>query len=201
MSMNLWEMPFTRYEDLKTYDAGIVMGGIVTYNDEHNRIQFLRGADRLFQAIDLYKMGKIKKIIFTGGSGFILYPEFKEGALVKKYVMRLGIPENDFLVESESRNTRENALFTKQLLDRENIKGDLLLITSAFHMRRSLACFNKVNVFPEPYCTDSYVRDENKPRVFDLESLLIPSVEPLLEWTNFIHEMVGYVIYKMVGYA
>ena len=177
------------------------MGGVLAYNEEKGRTQFLRGADRLFQAIDLYKQGKIKKIIFTGGSGLVLNPEFKEGVLVKKYVIKLGIPESDFLVGNEYRNTYENDVFTKQLLDRENIKGNLLLITSAFHMRRSLGCFAKVGLYPKPFCADKYISDEKKVIDIKIVEWLIPSLDIMTEWTNFIHELVGYGVYKIVGYV
>ena len=70
----LWEIPAKNYESMKTYDYGIVLGGMSVNDDELNRVQFFRGVDRLIQAIDLYKRGIIKKIIFTSGSGRILHP-------------------------------------------------------------------------------------------------------------------------------
>jgi uncharacterized SAM-binding protein YcdF (DUF218 family) len=199
--VHAWEIPPTNYTGDEVYDAAIVLGGVTHYDAEHNRMQFLRGADRLFQAIDLYKMKKANKILFTGGSGELLHPEYKEGALIKEYVMKLGIPSSDFIIENESRNTHENAMFTKQLLIKEKITGKLLLITSAFHMRRSLACFNKVGVFPTPYSTDVYGKPIKRAKEQDWSSLIIPSIEPMVDWTNFIHELVGYCIYKIVGYA
>jgi uncharacterized SAM-binding protein YcdF (DUF218 family) len=201
--MSLWELPQTNYKDLKTYQAGIVMGGVTGNHKEHDRIQFIRGADRLFQAIDLYKKGIIKKIVFTGGSGYVTKPELKEGAMVKQYILRLGIPADDFIVENESRNTYENALFTKQLLKDSCISGNLVLITSAFHMRRSLACFNKQGIYPDPFCVDVYAEKQANvfPFFISIEKLIIPSLEPLQDWTNFIHELIGYTVYKIAGYA
>lgn len=196
-----WETPPSQHPYAGQYDAVIVLGGVSHYNAEVDRIQFLRGADRLFQAIDLYKTGKVKKIVFAGGSGYILHPEYKEGALIKKYVLKLGIPESDFVIENESRNTHENAVFTKHLLEQEKISGKLLLITSAFHMRRSLACFNKEGLFPDPYSADVYGKPIKGKKSIDFNTLIIPSLEPLMDWTNFIHELVGYVVYKISGYA
>jgi len=199
--MGAWEAPPCKQPYVGKYDAVIVLGGVSQYNAALDRIQFIRGADRLFQAIDLYKTGKVKKIVFTSGSGYILHPEYKEGALVKKYVLRLGIPESDFLIENESRNTHENAVFTKHLLEREKISGKLLLITSAFHMRRSLGCFNKEGLFPDTFSADIYSKQIKQKKNIDWGSLIIPSIEPLSDWTNFIHELVGYVVYKISGYA
>ncbi len=195
--MRQWEIPATRYENLKIYDAGIVLGGMVIYDQNLDRLQFLRGSDRLFQALELYKRGTIKKIIFTGGSGSILHPDEKEGNYVKRYLLTLGVPEQNFLIENESRNTHENATFTKQLIDKENIKGNYLLITSAFHMRRSLACFNKAGIIAAPYSTDRY----SGPRKFEFDHLFIPNLSAMEDWNNFLKEIIGFVTYKIMGYA
>lgn len=195
--MRNWEIPATKYGDLKTYDNGIVLGGILTYDEEYDRLQFQRGADRLLQAIELYKHGFIKKIIFTGGSGSILHPDKKEGMFVKRYLLTLGIPEQDFFIENESRNTHENAVMTKQLIDDKNIKGDFLLITSAFHMRRSLACFKKAEITVVPYSTDRY----SGPRKFEFDHLLIPNFSAINDWNNFLKELVGFITYKIMRYA
>ena len=95
----------------------------------------------------------------------MLKPEEKEGPLIERSLMMLGIPKSDFLIEGESKNTHENAVFTKAFLDEEKVNGQLLLITAAFHMRRSLACFTKMGIRAEPYSTDRYAG----PRKFDLE--------------------------------
>src|SRR5437868_5436330 len=50
--MRVWEVPATRYQDLQKYDAGIVLGGMLTYDVAYDRIQFQRGADRLLQAVE-----------------------------------------------------------------------------------------------------------------------------------------------------
>lgn len=192
----MWETPATRFQDLKNYEAGIVLGGMSVYDFEMERAQFFRGADRLMQAVELYRRGKIKKIIFTGGSGRILHPEMKEGDYIKRYLLYMGIPEKDFLIESESKNTRENAVFTKALLEKENIKGNFLLITSAFHMNRSSGCFNKAGIETQPYSTDRYAGV----RKFELDHLLVPEPSVLYNWTTLIHEIVGYVVYRAIGY-
>lgn len=192
-----WEIPITRYESLKKYEAGIVLGGMMVYDKEYDRLQFQRGADRLLQSVELYKKGYIKKIIFTGGSGSILHPDEKEGAWVQRYLLTIGIPQKDFLIENESQNTHENAVFTKALLDNENLKGNFLLITSAFHMRRSLGCFEKEGILVSPYSTDRYAG----PRKFEFDYLFIPDASTLYDFNNLIHEIIGFITYKIVGYA
>ncbi len=195
--VRLWEIPATHYEDLKTYDIGILLGGFVKYDKKYDRLQFYRSSDRLLQTVELYKRGYIKKIFFTGGSGSVLEPDAKEGTYVKRYLLTLGIPEQDFYIENESNNTHENAVFTKQILDEKNIKGNFLLITSATHMRRSLACFSKIGIATTPYSTDRYAG----PRKFDFDFLIIPNVSPLNDWSTLIKEWVGFITYKIAGYA
>jgi uncharacterized SAM-binding protein YcdF (DUF218 family) len=195
--MRAWEIPAVKYEELDTCDAGIVLGGMMDYDKEFDRLQFYRGSDRLWQAIALYRKGKIKKILFSGGSGSITYPEKKEAPLVKKYLITLGIPGDDILTESESKNSYENAINTKSILFENFPGGKYLLITSACHMRRAMACFKKEGIKVIPYSTDRY----SGPRKFQLDHLLIPSAETLFNWNNLIHEWVGFIIYKTAGYA
>jgi uncharacterized SAM-binding protein YcdF (DUF218 family) len=195
--MHLWEVPATPYKELGTYEAGIVLGGMSVNDEELGRPQFFRGVDRLIQAVDLYKRGIIKKIIFTGGSGRILEPDMKEGVYLKDYILKMGVKEEDLLLESESNNTHENAAFTKTLLDTQKISGKLLLITSAFHMRRSLGCFKKQGIWTEPYSTDRF----SGPSKFEFDYAFIPDVSALSGWTGLIHEVIGFITYKVKGYC
>ncbi len=192
-----WEVPATKYENLQKFDVGIVLGGMSVYDQDFQRPQFYRGVDRLIQAVELYKLGIIKKIVFTGGSGRILHPDMKEGVYLKRYLLFMGIPEKDFFVESESQNTRENALFTKKLIEEKKVKGPFLLITSAFHMRRSLNCFRVVGLKVTPYSTDRYAG----PRKFEFDHLFIPNTSSINDWNTLIHEVVGYITYKIIGYG
>ncbi len=195
--VRMWEIPATPYEDVKKVEYGIVLGGMSVNDEDLNRVQFFRGVDRLIQTIDLYKRGVIKKIIFTGGSGRILKPEMKEAGLLKPYILKMGVLEEDLIIENESKNTKENATFTKKIVDSLQLKNDYLLITSAFHMRRSLGCFKKEGFVVTAYSTDRYVG----PRKFEFDHLFIPNISTINDWNNLIHEVVGFVIYKLMGYA
>jgi uncharacterized SAM-binding protein YcdF (DUF218 family) len=192
----LWEIPATKYEELNTYETGIVLGGMVQYDRDFDRLQFSGSSDRLLQAIELYKRRKIKKIFFTGGSGSILHADIKEAPLVKRYLLTIGIPEEDIIIESESKNTRENAVNTRHIIDSLSLKGPFLLVTSAFHMRRSLGCFKKVGLDVVSYSTDRY---SGKP-MFVFDNLFIPSTQALEDWDLLLHEVTGYWVYHVSGY-
>ena len=197
-AMRAWEKPATKISDIHgTYDAGIVLSGMVMYDNSIDRIQFNRRNDRLMQAISLYKMGKIRKIVFSGGSGSLVYTYLKESEMVKKFLVEIGIPAEDIITENKSNNTRENALFTKEVLDKEIPHGKFLLFTSAFHMRRAVACFKKVGIEVTPYSTDRY----SGPRKYYPDHLLIPNSGALFDWNSLLHEIIGYGIYKVMGYA
>lgn len=194
--MRLWEVPAVSQSELGKYDAAIVLGGLIFYDEQLDRLQFTRSGDRLWQAVELYKKGYVRKIVFAGGSGSILHADIKEGPLVQRYLITLGIPAEDILVEAESRNTRENAVNAKALLDKEIPDGKFLLVTSAFHMRRSMGCFEKVGMNATPYTTDRY----SGPRKWELDHLIVPNVETMMSWNTLLHEIVGCIVYKVSGY-
>ncbi len=194
-----WEVPGMHYKDLQTYDAGIVLGGILEYDMSFDRIKFQHGADRLFQAIELYKTGVIKKVFFVGGSGSIEFPYLKEGMFVRRYLLTVGIPDKDIWIENESRNTRENAVNALAFLNSHDYQsGNFLLITSAYHMRRATGCFNKVGIKVTPYSVE---RNAGPDRRYTLDHLLVPNVQTLMWWEALIHEWIGMTIYKIKGYA
>jgi len=194
--MRKWEVPAVNADSLAIYDAGIVLGTTIHYDAKLDRIQFLQTSDRLFQAVDLYKKGKIKKIVYSGGSGSVLHQDEKEAPWLKRYLMAIGIPEQDMIFENESKNTRENATLTKPLLEQYIPNGKYLLITSAYHMRRSVKCFEKAGIHVDPFSADRI----SGPRKFEINHLLLPNAWTLADWYAFNHELLGYITYKMAGY-
>jgi uncharacterized SAM-binding protein YcdF (DUF218 family) len=196
-AMRLWEVPAVKDSQLNgTYDTGIILGGLMFIDNYNDRLQFNRRNDRLMQGVLLYKKGIIKKILFTSGSGSLEYPDIKEAPLARRFLLSIGIPDEDVLIESESNNTHENAKFSKAILDKKFPGGKFLVITSAFHMRRSLACFAKEGINTTPYSTDRY----SGPRKFVFAHAFIPRAETLFNWDTLIHEMIGCLTYKFAGY-
>ncbi len=198
--MRAWEMPQSKIENNnKVYEYAIVLGGLTTYYDKKtDQIGFNRSVDRLMQAIKLYKKGKVKKIIFTGGDGSILKEIGSEGELLQKYVIQTKIIlSSDFIVENNSRNTHENAEFVAKLFKTARLKGNAVIITSAFHMRRALGCFRKEGISVDYYVADRY----SGKRKYVPDHLLIPQTDAFDKWNIILHEMVGFVVYKVMGYS
>ncbi len=199
-AVRLWEKPDRNAKMLQqaNYSAGILLcGDVVDYDKSIDKLIFRSGADRLLQTIDLYKNGTISKIIISGGSGHLIYKDRTEASFIKLYLTRIGINDEDILFESSSRNTYENAKFTAILLKDNNIRGPLLLITSAMHMRRAAAAFRKLNINIEEYPTSKITGQ----RMVDIDHLIVPSLTTLSNWKILIHEITGYIAYKLMGYC
>jgi uncharacterized SAM-binding protein YcdF (DUF218 family) len=192
-----WETPITPIDQIgKAYDIGIVLGGMASFDSSVQYLQFHQSSDRLWQTLNLYKSGKIKRIFISGGSGSLLHKKETEADRIYSFLLRLGIPAQDMLMETNSRNTRENAVETAKIINQINPNASCLLVTSALHMKRALGCFQKVHLDVHPYSTDFW----SGKRSFDPEKLLMPSAGNIEGWGFFIREMVGYYTYKLKGY-
>ena len=197
-AMRVWEVTTPDLKPTQKYKYAIVLGGMTWYDARQDKPQFLRSADRLFQTLPLLGDKQIQKLIITGGSGSINHPEEKEAAILKRYLLKCGYADSTIIIENESRNTRENALFTKHLMDSLHIQDSTLFITSAFHLRRAKGCFNKAGIKNIVlYPTDRY----SGPRKFEFDYLFIPNPDALQESTLLLHEMMGWFIYKIKGYC
>ncbi|HXP52304.1 MAG TPA: YdcF family protein [Bacteroidia bacterium] len=191
-----WEMPAIQQSEIKgKYDVAIVLGGYTDYDSKFDRVQFQHGADRLFQALELYKKGMVKKILIDGGSGNLKGTNI-EAANLHKYLLNIGVPDSAMIFEPRSRNTRENATFVKPILDSVAKNGRYLLITSGYHMRRAIGCFNKAGISTLAYSTDRIAG----PMKFDLDYMFIPDLGAIYCWEALLHEWIGYMSYKMAGY-
>ncbi len=179
------------------YDLAIVLGGMGRVDERQHRFDFTCSGDRLFQTLGLYYKKRVHKILITGGSGSISHPDEREATYVKDYLKTISVPDSTIIIENESKNTYENAVFTKHILDSLHFKGSILLVTSSFHMRRSLAIFKKAgyqNI--TPYITNKFTGN----RKYEFDYCLLPNAEAVTTFNLIIHEIVGYITYKIKGY-
>lgn len=195
--LRMWESPIRHLESGQTFEAALVLGGnMVNYDKENMRFIFRRHTDRFLQAYLLYSKGVVQKIIISGGPGHPLHPDETEALFLYNFFKDIGVPSSDLFYEINSRNTFENAIGSKMLIEQSGIKGPTLLITSAVHMPRALACFEAQGIDVISYPTDFFTGN----RRYDAEHLFIPSVESLVKWKILMHEMIGYIAYKFSGY-
>jgi uncharacterized SAM-binding protein YcdF (DUF218 family) len=182
---------------MPVYEYAVVLSGVVNIDmPPRDRVHYHKGADRVLHPAQLYKEGKIKKIIITGGSGRIFTEGRPEADELKKTLLMCGVAEEDILIERESFNTHENAVFTKRMLDSIGVRSKVLLVTSAYHMPRSMGCFKKAgiefDIFPVDYYQSSWK--------WTPDFWLIPSERALIGWNILIREWLGYGMYFIMGY-
>lgn len=179
------------------YTYGIVLGGYSHWDWERDRVEFSGIADRLLEGIRLYKLGRIGKLVLASDGSII---ECVNGVGMKGnpegmmgFLKAMGMPEEDVILETKAWNTMENATFTLDLIGEGLKREPSLLITSAVHMRRSLATFKKAGICAVPYITDTPVK------VGDVGVSWWPSLKVLLLWRELLHEWIGYVVYRAKG--
>ena len=198
-TFQLYETPAVPMASMRdTFDIGIVLGGFSNPNfPVDNRLNFNEAANRLMDALVLYKKGIIRKLLISGGDGNLIGKKSSEAERVEPFLWAMGVRQEDILLENNSRNTRENALFCKQLLDSLQLgTSKLLLITSAFHTPRSMGCFRKVGLTVTPFPAH-FIGKKVSWRASDW---LIPNSDALDNWESIIKEWVGYVVYALKGY-
>ena len=192
-----WEVQTIHIDSIKKpYDYGIVLGGFNTYDVKFDRVNFNKASDRLWQTLLLYKQGKIKKILISGGEGRIIKENYSESEITKEFLIKIGIPEGDILIEPNSRNTYENAIETAKIVKHQHTNQTYIIITSAIHMKRAQACFKKAGINCDTFSTD---RIAGKTK-FLFDYCFIPDLKALENWRVLIREIVGYISYSIVGY-
>ena len=196
--LGVWEMPSRNANTIQSsYDVGIVLGGSMRfYNNNTQRIVYGSSVDRVMQAIDLYQNKKIKKILLSGGSGYVLFKEWREATWLAEMLYKCNIPKEDVIIENDSRNTYENAQRTSEILSVGGYGTNFLLITSATHMRRSLLCFAKAGLTVHPYPVD----ERSGKGIYTPDRLFIPDSQNISNWDVLIHEWIGMLTYKVAGY-
>lgn len=82
------------------YEGAIVLGGFGRENGVFgDRFEFSDSANRLNQALELYRQSRVKQVIVTDGSAAILTEKMGEGDAVERFLERLKFPQEELLVE------------------------------------------------------------------------------------------------------
>ncbi len=182
--------PSKPLSDYEQADAIVVLGGSIgakvypRYEAEETE------GSRLLPALRLYNKNKSKLIIVSGGVPYksIDGTERTESTDMKDILMDFGIPKENIIEENRSRNTVENALYVKEIMEAKGIKK-ILLVTAAVHMRRAMMIFNRVGIqaIPVP-CL--HKASERKYKLGDF----IPEVGAMNGMNSLFKEFMGYWI-------
>lgn len=176
--------------------TAILLTGIVGFDSSGNGY-FGRSSDRFIQSAHLLHSKQIKRLILSGGSGNFWRKEKTESLFLRQQFLLQGIPDSALLAETLSRNTFENAIHTRHLIDSLQLKGPFLLITSALHMPRAKKVFTKAGIAIIPYPCDFKVY----PQVPDFKNTVYPDISYMRDWQDLIKEWVGTIAYGLTGKA
>lgn len=191
----------------------IVLGGMVDVLRMANGSipEFNEGADRFIHGILLARKIDADYLLFTGGAGLMGAREkghspvdmrLSEGRMLQQFFEKNRfLSDVKLLFEKKSRNTHENAVYSfdylsKVLPEKDRIHGRFIVVTSAFHMHRSIGCFKKAGfknlvAYPVDY------RAVSEP-VFP-ESW-VPSLRGINTLTITLKEYIGIWVYRISGY-
>lgn len=136
--------------EVRSCDAYIVLGGGINENAPGLDGEGQLSNDSLPRVVEAYRLYIRHKrpIILSGGK---VYGIKEEAEIAKRFLISVGVDEAHIITEGKSRDTRENALFVKEIAEKKGIKR-AVLITSAFHMKRSVQLFKKYypDILPYP---------------------------------------------------
>ncbi len=152
-------------------------------------------ADRVLYAARLFRAGIAPRVIVSGGNVFPQSGVAAEAHYAAELLGEWGVPAAAILTETTSRNTYENALQTRQLLNRHNLER-VLLVTSGFHMPRALAVFTSAGVVAAPAVSDVIMVRHDAPGVLRF----IPNASALETTTLACKEYLGLMVYRWRGW-
>lgn len=177
-------------------DTAVLLGGYCWLDQGLNRIAFSESGDRFLQILKEYQSNRITTLIVSGGSGNLWNKKESEAMLTADYLKKGAFRSDHLIVESHSKNTYENAQFTKAIVGIENPR--VLLVSSAFHLKRAMKTFQKAGFDPVPYPAHFLAEPI---RNYTLESYLIPSPGAFVKWELLLKEKIGYLVYRLKGYC
>jgi uncharacterized SAM-binding protein YcdF (DUF218 family) len=156
--------------------------GVVTLND---------AAERMTSAVELARRFPAARILFSGGSGQLMASGPSEAALAQRLFTDLGIDPGRLILEDRSRDTAENAVFSKALAEPKSGEH-WLLVTSASHMPRAVGAFRRAG-FP----VDAYPVDWRTRGPIDLILPFVNVSDGLKRTDTAMREWVGLAIYRL----
>jgi uncharacterized SAM-binding protein YcdF (DUF218 family) len=180
-----------------TANGIIVLGGAVDelVTNSSGQATLNQAAERMTEAVTLARLYPTVRLVFSGGSSLVNQSEaslsLKEADVARQLFENLGLYKLRLVFESESRNTWENAVNTKALIQPQ--EGETwLLVTSAYHMPRSVGIFRKVGWNVIPYPTDYRVIPGKRQANIGFSEKLYIIDQATKEW-------VGLISYYLLG--
>jgi len=193
------EDPYARTpssQELQSYFGVVVLGGALEPSHVwEGRTQFALNdaAERMTAPLVLLRQNPALQLLFTGGEGDLLDRGLSEAARARIFYESLGLAPQRLRVEDQSRTTFENAVLSARVPGVDPSRR-WLLVTSAWHMRRSLATFQKAGWNVTPYAVDFSTGSRTPWTAYSL-------VRGSRKWALLLHEWLGLLAYRMAGHA
>ena len=174
-------------------DGIIVLGGAIDGSGPGDQVVLNEGAERLTVVPELARRYPNARILFSGGSGALIDDGKAEAKFALRLLESLGVARGRITLEDHSRNTVENAVYSKAIVQPKPDER-WLLVTSAYHMPRAIGVFRKAGFPVEPYPVDW--------RASGLDDALHPFAtmsEGLRRTDTAMHEWLGLAVYWLTG--
>lgn len=177
-------------------DAIVVLSGaVVDPPGDNDVLEWGEAVDRFEGGLALYEAGRAPYLIFTGGRMPWQPDKRPEGEILAEWAMARGVPQAAILLTGEVVNTAGEARAVAALLAQEGTdSGTVLLVTSAFHMRRARLLFEEAGLGVIPYPVDFRVGEGNEFTIIDL----LPSAGSLANTELALREWYGYWFYRLL---
>jgi uncharacterized SAM-binding protein YcdF (DUF218 family) len=176
-------------------DGLVVLGGVISTDVSavRNVVALDETAERLTVAAELARRYPNVRIIFAGGSGALLFEDVAEAPFGVRQLENLGVAPERITAEDKSRNTIENAEYSRRIAKPK--PGERwLLLTSAYHMPRAMAAFRLAGFPVEAYPVDWRTRGPiDMVRPFPLLA------DGLRRTDTAVHEWIGLLAYRLTG--
>jgi uncharacterized SAM-binding protein YcdF (DUF218 family) len=145
------------------------------------------------EVLPLLKRQPQLRLLFTGGEGELFANDLTEAERARRFFSAQGVPESQLLLESASRTTFENAVFSKALPGVE-VTRPWLLVTSAWHMPRAMAAFKRASWNVTAYPVDFRAGAATPWTQYSMDG-------GVKKWRIGLHEVIGLAIYRLTGRA
>lgn len=184
----------------KVYDAVVLLGGVIEDRQSLSartsaELAINDSAERLTATFEVLREGRAKFAILSGGSSLSKETGRSEALLLAGALERWGISKERLILEERSLNTRENALFTKEIVEARGFRS-VLIITSAFHMLRAKGCFDAVSLPVDTLPVDFRGYDPAR-----FGGSFLPRSRALDQNTTNLRELFGRLVYGARGFA
>jgi uncharacterized SAM-binding protein YcdF (DUF218 family) len=180
--------------DLGHFSGIVILGGALEpgrFSQYHQQPLLNASAERMTMAVALWRRNPQLRLVFSGGEGELFGSGPSEAERALRFFDTMGVPRSALTMETRSQNTYENALFTRDLQGLDAQKSWLLL-TSAWHMPRSLATFKKAGWNVTPYPVDFRTGGITPLSSYNLG-------EGAERWELLLHEWIGIAAYRLTG--